>query len=315
MSTPSFNKPQCGPQAQTVDDAVTTVLTLLGFISTLAGGIIGVIKLGNTAFEEGVIFGVSGVNGFVLVAAAGAALIIGIVAIFLKLRCEKREGPFGCAAGVVNHIRESFSSVREWVFPFTAMHDQVDVTVKRQYWELVRENSEFVACAGDRGGSPVLQCFYYSEEVCNVIGGALVGAMIAGTVAVWLTPIFGPLLIAACATLLLCILAIIIVFLAAVLITLIGAAVGGWIAKATVEEDQPMSGGQAVLVGHYITASGTLVRHREFEGAIVMWFVESSMLHGGPSRRGEGPGGGPPYPESDPFQNLPDDGCAPLSPP
>lgn len=315
MSGPTFVKPLCGKQALPVDDALTTILTFFGFVSSVLGGIVGVLELGQDVFDKGVIFGLAGANPFVIVASFGVSLIIGIIVVFGFLRCNKRDGLNGCAAGVVNHIRESFSSALEWIFPFTAMHDEVEVTVKRHYWNLVQQNSAFIYCAGDRGGSPVLKCFYHSKEVCNAIIGAIAGAVVAGFGAMVLTAFLSPLLFAGCVAAFICALIIALVFLAAALITLIGATIGGLIAKASGEESQPTADGQAILVGHYITVSGTLVRHMEFEEAVVMWFVENSMLHGGPSKQGEGSGGGPPYPESDPFQNLPEDGCAPVSPP
>jgi hypothetical protein len=315
MSGPAFIKPPCGTQAPPVDDALTTILTFWGFVSGVGGGVVGLLKLGQEAFDEGVLFGLAGADPFVITAIFGVLLITGIIVVFAFLRCNKRDGLNACAAGVVNFIRESFSSVLEWIFPFTAMHDEVDVTVKRHYWELVRHGAGFIKCAGDSDESPVLQCFYYSKEVCNAISGSLIGAIVAGIGAIALAILLSPLIAVGCALgPIICALVLVLVFLAAALITLIGATIGGLIAKASGEESQPTAEGQAVQVGHYITVMGTLVRHAEFDDAVVMWFVENSMLHGGPSDQGQGQGGGPPYPERDPFQNLPIDGCAPVLP-
>jgi hypothetical protein len=47
------------------------------------------------------------------------------------------------------------------------------------------------------------------------------------------------------------------------------------------------------------------------DNAVVAWWVQSTTLHGGPSTNGESPGGGAPYPFTDPDVNLQPDACPP----
>jgi hypothetical protein len=301
----SNGKPTCGTQATPIDDTLTTILAVLGVLGTI-GSIIGSVKWALGA-KEAVFLGASG--GMLAAAAVGAGVTLITIAVFYDRRCSDREGPDECYAGVVNEIEESFSDPGEWLFPFTAMHDRVDVVVKSRYWGLVQTNAGLVKCAGDSQESPVLQSYYYSDEVC----GAGLGAVIGGVVGAVGGILLGCLAAAAigCATVILCIFALLAALLVAAAVVLIGALAGGQIGKAAAGDTVPSdpASGQPIVVGHYVTLTGNLVVLGDTDNAVVAWWVQSTTLHGGPSTNGEGPGGGAPYPFTDPDTNLQPDAC------
>src|SRR5205085_634041 len=182
----SNGKPTCGPQGKPTDDVLTVILAVLG----LAGTIFGLVKALSTT-TIWTFLGISAPVGVWLAAAAAALAAEVTVFVFYYKRClENPVGLAACSAGVVNGIEESFNSAADELFPFTAMHDRVDVVVKSMYWFLVQNGAFFIKCAGDALGSPMIQSFYESDEACgaglgSAIGGGIgaVGGILLGVLA------------------------------------------------------------------------------------------------------------------------------------
>jgi hypothetical protein len=112
-----------------------------------------------------------------------------------------------------------------------------------------------------------------------------------------------------CATIILCILAIIVAALIAAVAVLVGAFIGGQIGKNSQPDTSPADAqGNEIVVGDYVSLTGKMTvgsesnRISEFEGARVLWFVESTALHGRSS-------GSPPFGFPDPDTNLLSDAC------
>lgn len=291
-------KPICGIQTVTQDSILKTLLAVVGTIGTVGGAVGAIIKVVQAGAAD-------------LGAIAGALAVVITAAVYFHDRCLPKKGPGACSAGVVNEIHNSFSSATEWVFPFTSMHDRVEVVVKSSYWHLLTQNAGFVKCASDSRSSPILQNVVHSDEVCNAQRGALVGAGVGAVAGLFA----GAAAAAAigCATIILCLLALIVAAILAAVAALIGAFAGGMIGKATTST-APGGSVRALPVGNYVTTRGILIAYGDLDGAVVCWDA-SFMIHGGPSRRGEGPGGGPPYSYPDPDAHLLSDGCTPILPP
>ena len=294
-------KPFCGSQGASVDDSLTTILAVFGALGTLIGIAEG-IHMSVTA-KAAFSFIVTAPVGVWLGAVAGGVITFAVVTVFYYKRChEDPDRRPACSSGVVNECVPSFNSGWDEAFPFTAMHDRVDVVVKSRYWALVETNALYVKCADDDCDSPIIQGFYESEEVCaaglgSTIGGGagLVGGIIAGAA-------IGAAI--GCATVILCIFAVLAAFLIAAIAVLVGALLGGQIGKAAAGDSEPTAeGGTAIDLGHYVTTEGGLVTHGDVDGARVYWFVERTVLHGRSS-------GTPQFSYVDPDQNLPMDACA-----
>ena len=303
-------KPTCGPQAAPVDSTFDAILFVISLISAIAGGI-GVLITVIEKTAELTLLGLTALTGVWISAAAGAVIVIGIIAVFFYQRCASRDGRKECAAGVINALTESFDSVVDSLFPFTAMHPSVDLVVKCNYWHLVETNASFIKCTGhsdpnDR--SPILQSFFKSAKVCGAGLGALIGSIVGGAAGILLAV----LLLAACAAtgplFILCLIAAL--FIAA-FVALLGAASGGALGREIAEGDTPQAEGDILFVGHYVTLNGNLVAHGDFEGAIVNWFVteepdeKAPSLHGPSSESWE-------FTHRDPDTNLIPDACPPV---
>ncbi|HYK03171.1 MAG TPA: hypothetical protein VE974_15535 [Thermoanaerobaculia bacterium] len=287
-------KPTCGPQTATQDTNLTTLVAIISTLGAVGSGIAGLI---GQAADVGAI--------------GGALAIVVTAALYFHDRCLPKKGPGECTAGVVNEIHHSFSSAAEWIFPFTSMHDRVEVVVKSTYWRLVAQNAGFVKCALDSRRSPILQNVVHSDEVCNTQRGALVGSGVGAVAGLFAAA--AAVAAIGCAGIITCLLALILAAIIAAVAALIGAFAGGMIGKATTST-APAGSVRALPVGNYVTTRGILVAYGDLDGAVVSWDA-SIMMHGGPSRHGEGPGGGPPYSHPDPDANLGWDGCTVFLPP
>jgi hypothetical protein len=306
-------KPICGNQGIVTDNTGQVILTIFGIIGTI-GSIIGVgIKaagittlpiLGTTGAGIGLI-GLGAVAG-------GAAVLITVFAFYFDRCLNKPDGLNACSAGVVNEIVEAFNEGADELFPFTAMHDRVDVVVKSNYWHLVQNNAEFVKCASDPLSSPIIQGLYETPEVCAAGLGATIGALVGAIGGIILGILLGAAL--GCAAtgpfyLLCLLLAIIIAAIVAAVIALIGAFIGGQIGKAIAEETTPSaSDGNALQTGDYVTTKGNLAIIGNFDGARVYWFVTETTLHGRST-------GSPQFSHTDPDTNLTTDACPIEQPP
>jgi hypothetical protein len=297
----SVPKPTCGSQGPSSDDTLTAIIAVIGTLGTIV----------STGKEiAGTIGPAIGTTEVALAAAAtliqwaavaGAIITFTVVSVFYWKRChDKPRGLNACSAGVINGTQTSFDSVSDNVFPFTAMHDRVDVVVKSQYWSLVESNALSIRCAGDSLQSPLIQCFYESPEVC----GAGVGSLVGGVAGVVGGIIAGAAVGAAigCATVILCIFALLAAFLIAAAAVLLGALIGGQLGKAAAGDTDPSVEGELLGVGDYITTKGNVITHGDFDGARVYWFVKETSLHGRSLAS-------PDFSHTDPDSNLIPDAC------
>jgi hypothetical protein len=211
--------------------------------------------------------------------AAGLA-ILAIVSYLYYKRCHREpESLQACSSGIVQHIEPSFNSWTDEVFPFAAMHDRVDVVTVCDYWYLVEGGgAQYVKCAPDPESSPMLLGFYYSDKVCNAGVGSVIGGGIGAVGGI----IAGALVGAAigCATVILCLLAILVAALIAAAAVLVGAFLGGQIAKAQGFPPPSTDDGKVISVGDIVTTQGGLITNGDQDGARTYWFVDSTTLHG-----------------------------------
>ena len=298
-------KPTCGPQATPIDSTLDTILLVISIISGIAG-FIGIVIAVVEKTATLTILGITAATSIWIAAAAGAVIVIGVVSVFYYQRCAEREGLRDCAAGVVNELTDSFDSAADRLFPFTAMHPRVDVVVKCNYWYLVENNADTIKCTKHSDPvdqSPILQSFFKSDRVCSAGLGALIGSIVGGVGGILLAA----LILAGCALsgplFVFCLIAALLI---AAIVTLIGAAIGGNIGEWVADDDTPVVAGDEIVVGHYVTFTGNLVVHGDFNNAVVMWFVgtdPAASLHGTSRELG------PPFTHRDPDENLQPDAC------
>lgn len=251
-----------------------SVASAIGYIHVEGG----VLIIGKTA-ATGVAIGGGAASGAISGAVA-ALVIIATVAVFAFDRCLQGDGLRECVAGVVNEIVNSFSSALDEIFPFTAMHDRVDVIVKSRYWDVVEHGNAFVFCTDSLRPrrSEIMRCYYYEERVCDAAGAAIVGAGIGGAAGIIAAAAVGAAI--GCATVILCILAIIVAAIVAAVAALVGAFVGGQIGKAVNEDTAPSADGTDLSIGDLITVFGNMKRRETDNGANVFWWTSNTTLHG-----------------------------------
>ncbi len=304
MSCPE--QPTCGSQGVTIEPTGGSVLSeikaLIGVVGTVST-IWGLAQ--QTALLT--IFGVTAPVAIWGAAVAGALIAFGVVALFYYHRCaEQPDGLSACSAGVIERIVLGGTSSNDFYFPYTAMHDRVDVVVKCIYWPLVQTNAGFVVCNDDAQSSPMLYCFYKSAKVCAGALGATIGAGIGVIVGILVAVAVATAI--GCATVFLCIAAIVVGFVVAVVVVLYFALMGGAIGQTFVASPEPTAdGGNVLRVGDYVTTEGGLITSGDFEGARVYWFVKDTTLHGYST-------GSRPFSHRDPDSNLLFDGCLELGP-
>ena len=280
-------RPGCGqPKSDVIPEPLSDIFAAFAWIFG-AIGVVGTILgiWGKIAVVEGVLtiggiaIGGAAVAG-VLSSVVAALTVIAIVGLYAYDRCVSRDGLAECVAGVVEHVEESFSSALDEIFPFSAMHDRVDLVVKSRYWDVVEHGQAFVHCTDEvtPRRSEIMRSYFYDRQVCDAATGAQTGAAVGAGVGI----IAGVLVAAAigCATVILCLLAIIVAAIVAAAVTLAGAFAGGQIGKATSEDDSPTADGVAIGVGDLITTFGTMVRRESDDGANTLWWVNRANLHG-----------------------------------
>jgi len=293
-------KPVCGSQGgEETPEILETILLIFGGIGTAASIIGAIVKAAEITTLPIIGVTVAGAGLIALSAIAAAAATFITVFAFYWDRCgSDPEGLQACSAGVINEIVESFDSASDELFPFTAMHDRVDVVVMSQYWFLVENNALSIKCASDTDSSPILQSLYESDEVCAAGLGSTIGAGVGALGGIALGILAG--IAIGCATIILCVVAIIVAAIVAAAVVLGGALLGGQIGKAIAEDTQPeANGGNTLRTGDYVTTEGDLITSGTFDGARVYWFVEHTTLHGHST-------GSPPFSFRDPDTNLAD---------
>ncbi|MCM5663646.1 hypothetical protein [Galbibacter mesophilus] len=273
-------RPVCGvPTSDVIPEPISRIGSIVGTIAGIAGGIAGGLKAAETVGGIAVGLGAAA-SGVIIAAIVGIAIII-TIGMYNLDRCVGTNGLTECIAGVVEKVVQDFNSFTDELFPFTAMHDRIEVVVKSNYWDVVEDGGAKVFCTEEPTPrrSELMRCYFYTKRVCDAGTGSLVGAGVGAV---------GGLIIAAvaaaaigCATIILCILALIVAALLAAVAALIGAFVGGQIGKAASGETTPEdNSGNTISVGDLITVNGNMVRREYDEGANVLWWVRSSSLSG-----------------------------------
>lgn len=232
------------------------------------------------------------------IAAIGGALItIGIVADFYRYRCKWKPPTLAaCTAGVVQATVPAFSGSLDVLFPFVATHDRVDVVVRCDFWPLVVTNAAYVWCNDDPDMSPELRCYYKTKEVCRAGLGATIGAVVLGAAGAYWGALVGLATFAAigCASVVGCFFALLLALVLAVLVAaafvLLGALVGGNMARQFGSATGPTA---AINPKDYITTCGGLFAMGDDMGARVYWFVTATVPHGSSTNS-------PPFDHTDP---------------
>ena len=292
-------RPHCGEAASGTSGTPTPLQgigSIIGIIS-LIFTIIGIIK-GIPAVLAFLGAGAPIVGGFL----AGVAVLV-IVMLFAMDRCNDVKGSTECVSGVVREVVETDFNP---LFPFTAMHNRVDLVVKSGYWDVVETNFAKVFCTEDEipRKSEIIRCYYYTEKVCSAAQGAIVGAalgVIAGlVVAAIVAAAIG------CLTIIFCLLAILLAIIIVAALALAGAALGGYAGEQGAGDSTPSdSSGNVIGNGALISVTGNLVMRGDDGNANVFWWVGSTAPHGIISSSTATP-----YSYCDLDEQLPADSCA-----
>lgn len=281
-------RPDCGTaESDIIPDPLKDVLASLGAVGAFISTLIGIGKaLGVVSIEAGIIsvggvaIGGAAANG-VLIGAAVAIIIIITIGMYALDRCVAKDGLRECFAGVVQSVTDSFGSGWDQVFPFSAMHDRVDLVVKSRYWDAVEDGQAFVFCTDHEPPmrSEIMRCYFFDSRVCDAATGAQVGAAVGGVAAVIAAAAVAAAI--GCATVILCIVALIVAAIVAAVAVLVGALIGGQAAKAASENDAPGTAeGGDIAVGHLVTIRGNMVRREHDQAANVLYFATSADFHG-----------------------------------
>ncbi len=246
-----------------------TVIKAIGAIS-VAGG---VISVGGTAIATGLFAGAA--VGFVV-----AVTTFIVVLYTAKDRCTQSSAESQCVAGVVTGLVASFSETRDDWLPWQAMHDRIDIVVKSFFWQVVESDNAFVFCTGEQPPrrSEIMRCYFFEQRVCDAATGAAAGAAVGAVVGILAAAAIAA---AMCITIVLCIFGLILAAIVAAGAVLGGAAIGGQIAKANSENEDPAADtGQVLSVGHLVTANGPMEARGYDDGANVIYWANSAQFHG-----------------------------------
>lgn len=299
-------QPTCGSQGTTSSSSTSGVLSDIAWLLGLVGTVTTVVGL----FGKTALFTLLGISAPVVVwiaAVAGALITFAVVLDFYRLRCLSHPDTLAaCSAGVVERVVPSFGSATDELFPFTAMHDRIDVVVKCVYWFLVENGAAFVQCNIDTDTSPILRGYYKSAKVCGAGLGSTIGAGVGAVVGTFLGVLAGGAIASlACGPFawLCLILAVLVALIVAAVCVLIGALAGGQIGKAAASGGPPAADDGSVLsASDYVTTKGGLLTSGDDDGARVYWFVTMTTLHGRSAAA-------PPFSHRDPDDNLLMDAC------
>ncbi len=277
--------PRCG-EIEVTEEPINEFAGWVSLLFTIIGIIASLLKYEAIAtFVSTVVGAIGGIAvGAVIAGIIGAAIVFTVVFMYWKDRCTEVDTPVVCVAGVVHQIVQDFNGILETIFPFTAMHDRVDLIVKSNYWDIVENNAVKVFCTEEAEGafrkSEIMRCYYFTPRVCNVATGALIGAGVGGAIGVVVGAIIA-VIVVGCSTVVLCLLAILVAALIAAAAALAGAIAGGYIAKAASDAQTPGDdSGTEISVGDLLTANGNLATREFDEGANVLWWVNASSLSG-----------------------------------
>ena len=267
-----------GPAASDVLAAlfIGSVVGLAGVLTYLAVAGVPAAIAGTAAAAAGALAG--------LIAAPVAYLVMMTIIMVTYLdRCDAPEGLLGCAMGQISRIEAHGShSFAEDLFPFTMMHDRIDLVTQSRHWGAIEREEAFVFCSftGERT-SEILRCYFFNPEICAAGAGAMIGGGVLGGVGI----VAGIAAAAAigCATIFLCVLAVLLAVLIVVAAVLLGAVIGSHIGRAVGEDSGPdrwlTPAGNFVAPGDIVHIDGNMVQ-RGFDGnANVLWFVKQAGWH------------------------------------
>lgn len=279
------------------------VVAILGSAGSIVGLIVNIKELSTAVWS----FGLSGPALVWLAAIVAAVIVILVVADFWYQRClASHQTQPACSAGVIQTVIPSFASASDEIFPFSAMHDRVDVVVKCDYWFRVNDFAAWIICNTDPDVSPMLRGYYKNEKVCAAGAGSTVGAVVGGVAGVFLGVLAGAAIASlACGPwVILClILAVLVAAIIAAVCALVGAFAGGQIGKAAASDPGAVAdGGSMLMVGDYVTTKGGLLTSGGDMGARVYWFVDNTTLHGRSTMSS-------PFSHTDPDAVLTTDAC------
>ena len=273
---------RCGPFPLTSGVAPLSDVLAALIIGSAAGlviifglGIAGVIPTG-------------GATGAAASAGALGGIIAGLVVYFVLMgiiiatwadRCRSSgKTPIVCATGVVSDIVENDSpSFGERLFPFTRMHDRVDVVTQSRSWPDIESGGAVVWCTPDRAPrtSEILRCYFFDPQLCAEGVGAIIGGATLGGVGV----VAGIAAAAAigCASIILCILAVVLAILLVAVFVLSGAMIGSAIGHAVSDDSSPSS---FITLGDFVGVAGNIQQRGFDSDANVLWFALEIGLGG-----------------------------------
>jgi len=274
---------RCGPRFPTLvgpGGAATSDVLLALLIGSAIG--LPVALLLNVLFAPELAIGAAAAAGALagLIAALIAYVVMMlIIAVTVWDRCRFQQGRTVCAVGVISHIEENDRpSFAENLFPFTMMHDRVDIVTQSFFWDDIERDEAFVFCTPERSErtSEILRCYYEDPQICAAGYGALVGGGVVGFGGV----IVGTLAAAAigCATVFFCILALLVAILIVVAFVLIGAVIGSQIGRAVETDRSPRS---TLELGDFIVVGGNLLQRGFDLDANVLWWTQQTACCGG----------------------------------
>jgi hypothetical protein len=277
--------PVCGPQvppslntdtAQTIG-TVTTVYGVAGTVIGLLGKFGGSISLPSwLTFATAPVFSVG------LFAAAVVIATVWVIAQTFSDRCSSIAGIPDCFSGIIDKIVPAFSSTTDAIFPYTAMHDRVEVVVGTAYHAELAHNAKYVYCNDTLpSNSPVLIAYYHNAQICAAGAGAVAGAVVGGIVGVLLAAAAWTAL--GCVSIIFCLFALIIAALIALAAAIAGAVIGSQAAKAATGSAAPKSSGPNAVtlnVGDIVSVQGNLITATFLEGESVYWWTTNTFLAG-----------------------------------
>ncbi len=196
-------------------------------------------------------------------------------------RCAEKEGESECVAGLITDIIHDFNDIGDELFPFSAMHERVDLLVKSRYWNIVERYNAYVYCTDDDvpRKSEIMRCYFFSRRVCSAAQGSVTGGVVGGVVGT-VADLFIAFAIGGCSTIILCIFVLILLAIVAAVCILVGATIGGQIGKATAEDTLPtgdIEGNESELtVGDYVTIKGNMLQRSFDNNANVLWWVSKN---------------------------------------
>lgn len=263
------------------DNEISSPLGKFGALVGIVGGV------GSAAGAIVKLAGLGALGGGILAAVVAAVAVIILIAWYADNRCSEADGRTNCIAGCISDVRASFSETYETIFPFAGMPNRVDVTVKSHFWGALEQGNAYVYCNDEAypRTSEIIHTYYYTKKLCAAETGALVGAGIgaaAGVIAaVAATVAIG------CATIFLCILALLIAIIIVIAAALLGAFAGGNAGRAIADENEPTGTGPlnqpepiVLKVGQFVTQTGNMIKSGEDNSANVLWWVNSTTVHG-----------------------------------